>query len=486
MLEKITGTFSGIVKKLSGKSTITEKNIEDAVEEIKMALLEADVNLRVVRRFVNSTIEEAKGEKVLKAVDPGQQFTKIIYDKMVSMLGDTKVDLHLKGPDTQSVILMLGLQGAGKTTAAHKLAARLKKEGRKPLLAACDLVRPAAVEQLSQLGEKIGVPVFKEDSKDAVNNAKESIAYARKNGFDTIIIDTAGRLQIDEEMMAELVKVKKATDPVEVLLVADAMTGQNAVDIAKTFDEQLGLTGVILTKFDSDARGGAALSLKTITGKPILFIGTGEKTEDFEVFHPERIASRILGMGDVVSLVEKAQETVDAEAALKMQKKLQRNEFTLQDYLEQFQQVKKMGSMQSLIDMIPGMSGMDASQMDLSSMKKNEAIIQSMTYKERLNHLIIGPSRRKRIAKGSGTSVADVNKLLKQFEKTKLMMKKVSRKKGMQGKMMNQLGLDPSMMGGMGGLGGAGGAGGLPGGLDPSALKGMDMKKLMEMAKKFR
>ena len=488
MLEKITGTFSGIVKKLSGKSTITEKNIEDAVEEIKMALLEADVNLRVVRRFVNSTIEEAKGEKVLKSVDPGQQFTKIIYDKMVSMLGDTKVDLHLKGPDTQSVILMLGLQGAGKTTAAHKLAARLKKEGRKPLLAACDLVRPAAVEQLSQLGEKIGVPVFKEDSKDAVNNAKESIAYARRNGFDTIIIDTAGRLQIDEEMMAELVKVKKATDPVEVLLVADAMTGQNAVDIAKTFDEQLGLTGVVLTKFDSDARGGAALSLKTITGKPILFIGTGEKTEDFEVFHPERIASRILGMGDVVSLVEKAQETVDAEAALKMQKKLQRNEFTLQDYLEQFQQVKKMGSMQSIIDMIPGMSGMDASQMDLSSMKKNEAIIQSMTYKERLNHLIIGPSRRKRIAKGSGTSVADVNKLIKQFEKTKLMMKKVSRNRGMQGRMMNQLGLDPSMMGGMGGLGGAGasGAGGLPGGLDPSQLKGMDMKKLMEMAKKFR
>ena len=481
MLEKITGTFSGIVKKLSGKSTITEKNIEDAVEEIKMALLEADVNLRVVRRFVNSTIEEAKGEKVLKSVDPGQQFTKIIYDKMVSMLGDTKVDLHLKGPDTQSVILMLGLQGAGKTTAAHKLAARLKKEGRKPLLAACDLVRPAAVEQLCQLGEKIGVPVFKEDSKDAVNNAKESISYARKNGFDTIIIDTAGRLQIDEEMMAELVKVKKATDPVEVLLVADAMTGQNAVDIAKTFDEQLGLTGVVLTKFDSDARGGAALSLKTITGKPILFIGTGEKTEDFEVFHPERIASRILGMGDVVSLVEKAQETVDAEAALKMQKKLQRNEFTLQDYLEQFQQVKKMGSMQSLIDMIPGMSGMDASQMDLSSMKKNEAIIQSMTYKERLNHLIIGPSRRKRIAKGSGTSVADVNKLIKQFEKTKLMMKKVSRNKGMQGRMMNQLGLDPSMMGGMGGAGG-----GLPGGLDPSQLKGMDMKKLMEMAKKFR
>ena len=478
MLEKITGTFSEIVKKLSGKSTITEKNIEDSVEEIKMALLEADVNLRVVRRFVNSTIEEAKGEKVLKSVNPGQQFTKIIYDKMVSMLGDTKQDLHLKGPDTQSVILMLGLQGAGKTTAAHKLAAKLLKDGRKPLLAACDLVRPAAVEQLSQLGEKIGVPVYKENSKDAVQNAKDAIGFARKNGNDVIIIDTAGRLQIDEDMMAELVKIKKVTAPVEVLLVADSMTGQNAVEIAQSFDEQLGLTGVILTKFDSDARGGAALSLKTITGKPILYIGTGEKTEDFEVFHPERIASRILGMGDVVSLVEKVQETVEEEAALKMAKKLQRNEFTLQDMLEQYQSVKKMGSMQSIMDMIPGMSGMDASQMDFSSLKKNEAIIQSMTYKERLNHLIIGPSRRKRIAKGSGTSVADVNKLLKQFEKTKLMMKKVSRNKGMQGKMMNQLGIDPSALAGQ-----MGGMGGMP---DMSSLKGMDMKKLQELAKRFR
>ncbi len=473
MLEKITGTFSGIIKKISGKSTITEKNIEETVEEIKMALLEADVNLRVVRRFVNSTIEEAKGEKVLKAVNPGQQFTKIIYDKMVSMLGDEKTDLHLKGPDTQSVILMLGLQGAGKTTAAHKLAARLLKEGRKPLLAACDLVRPAAVEQLTQLGAKIGVPVFKENSKDAVKNAKESIDFARKSGYDTIIIDTAGRLQIDEAMMDELVKIKKATSPVEVLLVADAMTGQNAVDIAKTFDEQLGLTGVILTKFDSDARGGAALSLRTITQKPILFIGTGEKTEDFECFHPDRIASRILGMGDVVSLVEKAQETVDEEQALKLQKKLQRNEFTLQDMLEQYQSVAKMGNMQSIIDMIPGMSGVDASQMDMGGLKRNQAIIQSMTYKERLNHLIIGPSRRKRIAKGSGTTVADVNKLLKQFEKTKLMMKKVSRNRGMQGKMMSQFGLDPSMMGGAGGM-------------DMSSLKGMDMNQLMKMAKKFR
>ncbi len=442
MLEKITSTFSGIVKKISGKSTITEKNIEDAVEEIKMALLEADVNLRVVRRFVNSTIEEAKGEKVLRAVDPGQQFTKIIYDKMVSMLGDTKQDLHLKGPDTQSIILMLGLQGAGKTTAAHKLAAKLKKDGRKPLLVACDLVRPAAIEQLSVLGEKIGVPVYKEaDSKDAVKVSRNAMTFAKKNGIDTVIIDTAGRLQIDEVMMKELVDIKKAMDPQETILVADSMTGQNAVDIAKSFDEQLGLSGVILTKFDSDARGGAALSLKSITGKPILYIGTGEKTEDFEPFHPDRIASRILGMGDIVSLVEKAQETVDLEEAQRMQKKMARNEFTLQDMLDQLQSVKKMGSMQSILDMMPGLAGqVSADQLDTAGLKHQEAIIQSMTKKERANHLIIGPSRRKRIAKGSGTSVQEVNKLIKQFEKTKLAMKKLGRNKGMQSKMMQQMG----------------------------------------------
>ncbi len=453
MLEKITGTFSNIVRTLSGKSTITEKNIEDTVEEIKMALLEADVNLRVVRRFVNSTIEEAKGEKVLKAVNPGQQFVKIIHDKMVAMLGDSKTDLHLKGPDTQSVILMLGLQGSGKTTASHKLAARLLKEGRKPLLVACDLVRPAAVDQLCALGAKIGVEVYKEDealqTKNAVKVAENAVAYARKNGYDTIILDTAGRLQIDEDMMSELVKIKKNTNPVEVLLVADSMTGQNAVDIAKSFDEQLGLTGVILTKFDSDARGGAALSLKSITGKPILFIGTGEKTEDFEPFHPDRIASRILGMGDVVSLVEKAQETVDAEEAAKLQKKLARNEFTLQDMLEQFQQVKKMGDPSKLLEMMPGMANMGAQNVDFSQMKRQEAIILSMTYKERLNHLIIGPSRRKRIAKGSGTSVADVNKLIKQFEKMKLTMKKLSRNGSKMSQMMSRMGVDPSqMMGG--------------------------------------
>ncbi|MCR5217162.1 signal recognition particle protein [Treponema sp.] len=451
MLEKITGTFSSIVKTLSGNSKITEKNIEDTVEQIKMALLEADVNLRVVRRFVNATIEEAKGEKVLKAVDPGQQFVKIIHDRIVSMLGDTKTDLNLKGPDTQSVILFLGLQGAGKTTAAHKLAARLKKEGRKPLLAACDLVRPAAIEQLCVLGQKIDVPVYKEDgAKDAVKVAKNAIDYAKKNGLDTVIVDTAGRLQIDEDMMKELVEIKKKTSPSETILVADSMTGQNAVDIAKSFDEQLGITGVILTKFDSDARGGAALSLKTITGKPILFIGTGEKTDDFEQFHPDRIASRILGMGDIVSLVEKAQETVDQEAAIKMQKKMARNEFTLQDMLEQFESVEKMGSVSKIVQMLPGMSNFDESMIDKAGIKHQKAIIQSMTYKERLNHLIIGPSRRKRIAKGSGTSVQEVNKLIKQFEKTKLTMKKLTRNRGMQAKMMQQMsGMDLSQLGNM-------------------------------------
>lgn len=441
MLEKITNTFSDVFRKITGKSTITEKNIEEAVEQIKIALLEADVNLRVVRRFVNSTIEEAKGEKVLRAVDPGQQFIKIVHDKICALLGDEKKDLQLKGPDTLSVIVYVGLQGAGKTTAAAKLAARLKKEGRKPLLSACDLVRPAAVEQLCVLGEKIGVEVYKEDTKDAVKVAKNAVSHAKKHGYNTLIIDTAGRLQVDEAMMDEIAEIKKAVNPDELILVADSMTGQSAVDVAKTFDEKLSLTGVILTKFDSDARGGAALSLKSVTGKPILFIGTGEKIEDFEPFHPDRIASRILGMGDVVSLVEKAQETIDLEEAEALQKKMANNDFTLQDMLEQLQRVKKMGPMESLMQMIPGLAGQIGDQdIDTSGMKVQEAIILSMTKKERANHLIIGPSRRKRIAKGSGTCVADVNKLIKQFEKTRLMMKKMSKNKGMQQKMMQQFG----------------------------------------------
>ncbi len=449
MLEKVTNALGDVVRKISGKSTITEKNIEEAVEEIKMALLEADVNLRVVRRFVNGTIEEAKGEKVLRAVDPGQQFVKVVYDRMVALLGDTKTDLHLKGPDTQSVILFLGLQGSGKTTSAAKLAARLAKQGRKPMLAACDLVRPAAVEQLSILGEKIGVPVYKEagaTASDAVRVAKNAFQAAKKAGCDVLIVDTAGRLQIDEGMMDEIAAIKKAVEPVETLLVADSMTGQNAVDIAKTFDEKVGLSGVILTKFDSDARGGAALSLKTVTGKPILFMGTGEKIEDLEPFHPERIASRILGMGDIVSLVEKAQETIDEKEAAALQKKMASENFTLQDMLDQLERVGKMGSIQEMLDMIPGAAGqISESDINTAGLKAQKAIIQSMTKKERDNHLIIGPSRRKRIARGSGTSVGEVNKLLKQFEKTRQTMRKFAKNKGMAAKFMGQMG----QMGGM-------------------------------------
>ncbi len=442
MLEKVTSTLSGVIRKISGNASITEKNIEDAVGEIKIALLESDVNLRVVRRFVNGTIEEAKGEKVLRSVNPGQQFIKIVHDRLAALLGDEKRDLQLKGPDTQSVILFLGLQGSGKTTTAAKLAARLQKQGRRPVLAACDLVRPAAVEQLTVLGGKTGVPVYAEPGeKNAVRVAKNALAFAKKGGFDVVVVDTAGRMQIDREMMAEIQAVKQALDPVETLLVADSMTGQNAVEVAKTFDEEVGLTGVILTKFDSDTRGGAALSLKSVTGKPILFTGTGEKMEDLEPFYPERIAGRILGMGDIVSLVEKAQETIDAQEAEKLRKKMAGETFTLQDMLDQFERVSKMGSLQSMLEMIPGMAGqIDESQMDLSALKSQKAIIQSMTRKERANHLIIGPSRRKRIAKGSGTSVAEVNRLLKQFEKTRQMMRKVAKNKGKAGMLPGMFG----------------------------------------------
>jgi len=441
MLEKITEKFSDVFRNLSGKSKITEKNIEEAVEQIKIALLDADVNLRVVRRFINSTIEEALGEKVLKAVDPGQQFIKIVYDKMTSFLGDEKKELSLRGPDTQSVILFLGLQGSGKTTTAAKLANKLKKDGRKPLLVACDIVRPAAIEQLAFLAEKIEVPIYKEESnKNAVEIAKNALAFAKKNFFDTVIIDTAGRLQIDETMMNEIVDIKKVSSPVETVLVSDAMTGQKAADIAKEFDERVGITGLILTKFDSDTRGGAALSLKTITGKPIFFIGSGEKIEDLEPFYPDRIASRILGMGDVVSFVEKAQEVYDKEEMRKLQKKMATDGFSLGDMLEQLEQMDKMGPIDSMLEMLPGLAGkVSKDDIDLDGIKKQKAIIRSMTFKERANHLIIGPARRKRIAKGSGTSVAEVNKLLKQFEKSRLMMKKLAKNKGMQAQFFNAL-----------------------------------------------
>ena len=451
MLDKLTQKFTDAFRFVTGKSTITEKNIDDAVESIKMALLEADVNLRVVRRFINSTIEEAKGEKVLRSVDPGQQFVKIVHDKLVSFLGGSSGSagggegLKLKGKDTLSTVLMLGLQGSGKTTSAAKLAYRLKKEGRKPLLAACDLIRPAAVEQLSVLGSQIDVPVYKEEgARDPVTVYKGALALAKKNLYDTLIIDTTGRLQIDEPMMDELKRLKDAAKPDEMLLVADSMTGQSAADIAKTFDEKIGLTGVVLTKFDSDTRGGAALSLKTVTGKALKFVGTGEKTEDLEPFYPERIAGRILGMGDVVSLVEKAQEVIDQKEALELQKKMEKETFTLDDWLNQLRSVKKMGSLRKMLDMIPGMAGQISDEdINKEDFIHQEAILSSMTRKERANHLIIGPSRRSRIAKGSGTSVAEVGRLIKKFEKMRSMMKK-----------MTKLGKNPAamqqMMGGRG------------------------------------
>ena len=441
MLDKISTKFSDIFRQISGTASISEKNIEEAVEQIKIALLEADVNLRVVRRFVNRTIDEAKGEKVLKAVNPGQQFIKIVNDRLVQLLGDEKQDLLLKGPDTVSVILMMGLQGSGKTTSAAKLALKLRNEGRKPMLVAADLVRPAAVKQLHVVGEQAGVEVFSEESKDPLKVVRNALKKAKKEQFNTVIVDTAGRMHVDAELMKEIKAIAAEARPDETLLVADSMTGQHAVEIAKEFDEAVGISGVLLSKFDSDARGGAALSLKSVTGKPIKFIGTGEKLEDLESFFPERIASRILGMGDVVSLVEKAQQTIEGEDAKKLEEKMAKATFTLEDYLEQFQRVRKMGSIKSLIDMVPGASGqISEDDIDENEMKREEAIILSMTIQERRNHRIIGPSRRKRIASGSGTNVYEVNRLLKKFDKMRLLMKKMTKNKKYQAKLMSQFG----------------------------------------------
>jgi signal recognition particle subunit SRP54 len=441
MLEKLSGKLTDLIRQISGKAHISEKNIQDAINEIKIALLEADVNLRVVRRFVNQASEDALGEQVLRAVSPGQQFVKIVYDRMVQLLGGEHQGLALKGPDTQTVILLLGLQGSGKTTTAAKLAWRLREQGRKPLLVAADLVRPAAVEQLAILGDKAGVAVYREEASDPVRVVEHALAYARKEQFNVVIVDTSGRLQVNEELMAELLRIRDAANPDESLLVADAMTGQNAVDIAKEFDARVSLTGVILSKFDSDTRGGAALSVKSITGKPIRFIGTGEKLEGLEPFHPERIASRILGMGDVVSLVEKAQKTMEMGEAIALQDKLSSETFTLEDMLDQYRRMRKMGSLQSLVEMIPGLKGSGAEEkIDEGAMKREEAIILSMTPTERRNYRIVGPGRRARVAKGSGTSVFEVNRFLKKFEKTCLMMKKMSRNGKYQARVMSQLG----------------------------------------------
>lgn len=444
MFDSVSDKFSSIIRAFQGKSKITEKNIQDAVEDIKVALLDADVNLRVVRRFVNRTTEEAMGDKVLKSVDPGQQFVKVIYDKMVQLLGDEENQkLSLRGPDVVSVILMMGLQGSGKTTTSAKLASHLAKNGRRVMMAACDLVRPAAITQLEVLGQQTSIPVYAEhDAKDPVKVAQNAYKLAKAQQYDTLIVDTSGRMHLDEQMMAEISNLAKALNPDETLFVADSMTGQNAVTIAREFEEKVGISGVILTKFDSDTRGGAALSLREVVGKPIKFIGTGEKIENLEVFHPDRMASRILGMGDIVSLVEKAQETFDEEQAAKLQKKMANKEFDLQDYLEQLENMTKMGGVEKILDMLPGAKGqISENDIDKKELIMEKAIIQSMTLTERQNIYIIGPARKKRIAKGSGTSVGEVGHLLKKFEKLRLNMKKLAKNKKYQSAVMQQLGM---------------------------------------------
>ncbi|MEM9423959.1 MAG: signal recognition particle protein [Spirochaetota bacterium] len=444
MLESIAQSFTAITKRLSGNHKITEKNIQESLDEIQIAMLEADVNLRVARRFVNKAREEVQGETVLRSVEPGQQFIKIIYDRMVKLLGSEEAVLKLKGPDTISSILMLGLQGAGKTTTTAKLAYKLKKENRKVLLVACDLQRPAAVEQLRVLSQQVGVGFFAgQAGSTPVQVAEEALKWAKRESYNTVLFDTAGRLHIEDALMAELEAIKKVVKPVESILVADSMTGQSAVDVAKEFNDRVEISGVILTKFDSETRGGAALSIQSIVRKPIQFIGVGEKPEDLDVFYPQRIASRILGMGDVISLVEKAQELTSEEDARRLQKKLRNKEFTLEDMLEQIRQMKKMGSVEQILALMPGMAGksdMIKERLSDEDVKHKEAIILSMTRQEKGNHKIIGPSRRRRIAKGAGVNVVMVNRLLKEFEKNRNMMRKMVKNKSMQADLMRQMG----------------------------------------------
>lgn len=421
-----------IFSKLRNKGKLTELEIKQAMREIRVALLEADVNFAVVKDFVNSVSEKALGEDILKSLTPAQQIVKIVNEELVSLMGSKHQKLEV-GDKPPTVYMMCGLQGAGKTTMCGKLALYLKKQGKKVLLAAGDIYRPAAIQQLKVVGKKVGTEVFDMGQISPVKIAKESVAYALKNGYDTVIIDTAGRLHIDEALMKELVDVKAAVHPTEILLVVDSMTGQDAVTVADTFNKTLDVTGVIMTKLDGDTRGGAALSIKAVTGKPIKFSGTGEKMEDLEPFHPDRMASRILGMGDVLTLIEKAEQAFSKEQAEQLQKKIKERSFTLEDYLEQLESVKKMGNIGDMMKMIPGLAGKVRNEdIDEDKMMKAKVIIQSMTIKERRNPEIIKGSRRKRIAQGSGTSIQDVNQLLKQFELTKEMMNRMQ-KGGMKG-----------------------------------------------------
>ena len=431
--ESLTEKLSATFRRLRGKGRISEADVKVAMKEIKMALLEADVNFKVVKNFVASVTERAVGTDVLESLTPAQMIIKIVNEELTSLMGggDSKLAIASAPP---TVIMLVGLQGAGKTTNGAKLAGLMKKQGKRPLLAACDIYRPAAIRQLEVVGEQLDIPVFQMGQTNPVDIAKAAVEHAKKHGNDMVFLDTAGRLHIDQELMDELKAVKAAVNPTEILLVVDAMIGQDAVNAAKAFDDALDIDGVMLTKLDGDARGGAALSIRAVTGKPIKFAGTGEKLDNIEVFHPDRMASRILGMGDVLSLIEKAEQSLDAKKAAEQMERLRKNKFTLADFYDQLVQVKKMGSMQDIAAMLPGMNGKKLDfNIDEAGLSKIEAIIQSMTPYERENPSVLNSSRKKRIAAGSGTQVVDVNRLLKQFEAIQMLTRQFSNPKKAKG-----------------------------------------------------
>ena len=438
----LSSRLQEITRKLSGKARITEGDLKEVLREVKLALLEADVNYKIVKEFVKVIEEKALGQDVLKSLTPGQQVVKIVKDELVTLLGGEESKINFT-PNPPTVIMLVGLQGSGKTTTAGKLSNIIRKQGKKPLLVACDVYRPAAIKQLQVVGKQLDIPVYvNETTKDVKLIAKQAMSYAISKLNDVVIIDTAGRLQIDEELMQELKDLKSNVKPHEILLVVDSMTGQDAVNIADTFNQELGIDGIVLTKLDGDTRGGAALSVKKITGRPIKFAATGEKLSDIEVFHPERMASRILGMGDVLSIIEKAEETFDMEEAAKLEKKLKKQSFDLDDYLGQLRQMKKMGSFSSILKMLPGMNKLKDIEVDEKEFVRIEAIICSMTAAERRDPKLLNGSRRLRIAKGSGTTVEQINKFMKSFELTQKMMKEMTSNKGMMRKMMKGMNMN--------------------------------------------
>ena len=423
--EGLTDKISGIFKKLKGKGRLKESDVKEAMREIRMALLEADVSYKVVKDFTKSVTERCVGADVLESLSPAQMIVKIVNEELTKLMGSDAKHITIN-PNGPTVVMLVGLQGAGKTTNGSKLAGLMKRQGKNPLLVGCDIYRPAAIEQLKVCGEKLGIPVFEKGQSDPVQTAKEAVSYARQRGYDMVFLDTAGRLHIDEALMDELKNIKAAVNPQEIMLVVDAMTGQDAVNAAQSFNEWLDIDSVMLSKLDGDARGGAALSVRAVTGKPIKFSGIGEKLEDIEAFHPDRMASRILGMGDVLSLIEKAEQAYDAKKAAEMEEKLKSNRFTLQDFYDQMVQMKSMGSMQDILAQMPGGAGLKNVQLDEKAMARTEAIILSMTPKERENPGIIGASRKKRIAAGAGVRVEDVNRLLKSFDPMRALIKQFS------------------------------------------------------------